>query len=329
MDTCNPSPTPRPTPKPTPKPSNKPITAVTSPAPTPMPSPEPTPSPQTPAPTPCSEQIFFYNGVECSNEFYIADALGYDSLGECCNAKFGFGSAMTGGCVYTDICSTEPPTPSPVTDEPTPNPTPSPVTDEPTPSPVTPTPTPCEAQVFFYDGSICSNEFYIADTSSYSSVIACCNANFGSGSFMNGNCDYTDVCSTEPPSPSPIEPVETPVPSPSPVTPAPTPCEAQLFFYDGVSCSNEFIIADASSYDTLTACCSANFGSMSLMTGDCEYTDVCNTLPPSSAPFVTNPPTSGSTPTVSTEVTGPPTLPNRPDNRGSPQDAWFTVVGNP
>jgi hypothetical protein len=70
---------------------------------------------------------------------------------------------------------------------------------------------------------------------------------------------------------------------------------------------------------------------MSLMTGDCEYVDICNTEPPTPSPIsavYTNPPTSGSTPTVSTEVTGPPTLPDR-DNRDSQQNPWFTVVGNP
>lgn len=219
--------------------------------------------------------------------------------------------------MFTDICSTPMPSPTPttslVTDEPTPNPTPSPVTDEPTLSPVTPAPTPCGDLVFFYDGATCSNEFFIADTSSYNSVIACCNAIFGTGSFLNGRCDYTDICSTEAPSPSPIAAIETLEPTPSPVTPAPTPCEAQVFFYDGVSCSNEFIIADASSYDSLSACCNDNFGAMSLMTGGCEFTDICNTMPPTPAPFsmITNPPTTGSTPTVSTEVTGPPTMPDR------------------
>lgn len=362
---------------------------------------EPTPSPITPAPTPCEVQVFFYNGIECSNEFFIADAMAYSSLNECCDANFGSGSGMVGRCDYTDTCNTEQPTPSPVTDEPTPNPTP-----KPTPSPVTPSPTPCEAQIFFFDGNSCSNEFYIADTSSYSSVVACCDANFGSGSFMDGSCDYVDMCSTEPPSPgptpSPVTPsptpceaqvffftgnmcsnevfiadassyislesccdmnfgsgslmnggcnyidmcntlaptppeIVTPEPTPSPVTPAPTPCEDQVFFFDGVSCSNEFFVADASSYDSLSACCSANFGSMSDMTGECQYTDICNPLPPTQSPFITNSPTSGSTPTVSTEVTGPPTMPDRTgdgndqgednDNRNS-QQAWFTIVGN-
>jgi hypothetical protein len=292
----------------TPMPSLKPTENIVTP--------EPTPSPVTPAPTPCDAQVFFFNGDICSNEFYIADAMSYSSVSACCDANFGSGSSMNGGCNYVDTCSTESPTPSPVTDEPTP----SPVTPEPTPSPVTPAPTPCDAQVFFFNGDICSNEFLIADAMSYSSLVACCDANFGSGSFMSGGCDYTDACSTEPPSPSPTVNI---------VTPAPTPCEAQVFFFDGQSCSNEMIIADASSYDSLDACCSDNFGSMSLMTGDCQYTDMCNTLPPSPAPMVTIQPTFGSTPTVSTETTGPPTLPDRGDQNRESQPAWFTVVGNP
>jgi hypothetical protein len=292
----------------TPMPSLKPTENIVTP--------EPTPSPVTPAPTPCDAQVFYFNGDICSNEFYIADAMSYSSVSACCDANFGSGSSMNGGCNYVDTCSTESPTPSPVTDEPTP----SPVTPEPTPSPVTPAPTPCDAQVFFFNGDICSNEFLIADAMSYSSLVACCDANFGSGSFMSGGCDYTDACSTEPPSPSPTVNI---------VTPAPTPCEAQVFFFDGLSCSNEMIIADASSYDSLDACCSDNFGSMSLMTGDCQYTDMCNTLPPSPAPMVTIQPTFGSTPTVSTETTGPPTLPDRGDQNRESQPAWFTVVGNP
>jgi hypothetical protein len=91
-----------------------------------------------------------------------------------------------------------------------------------------------------------------------------------------------------------------------PVTPAPTPCEALLFFFNGETCSNEFIIADASSYETAQSCCNANFGTGSFLTGSCGYVDICNTLPPSHAPTFIS--TFGSTPTVSKETTGPPTM---------------------
>ena len=213
---------------------------------------------------------------------------------ECCNVNYGSGSMFSGTCNYVDVCNT----PSPTTEIETP---------EPTPSPVTPAPTPCGDQIFFFDGSTCSNEFFIADTTAYDTLMACCNANFGFGSSINGSCDYVDVCNT--PSPTDV----TPEPTPSPVTPSPTPCEAQVFFFDGVSCSNEFYIADASAYNSVVMCCNQNFGSGSFMNGSCDYVDVCNTEPPTPAPFslLTNPPTSGSTPTVSTEVTGPPTMPDR------------------
>jgi hypothetical protein len=242
--------------------------------------------------------VFFFDGNVCSNEFYVADAPAYNNVMLCCNMNFGSGSYMNGGCEYVDMCNTLPTSPSPVT-------------PEPTPSPVTPAPTPCEAQVFFFDGTVCSNEFVIADAPAFNSAKACCNINFGMGSFMNGQCNYVDECNTLPPSPSPVTPEPTPSPienivTLSPVTPAPTPCEALLFFFDGETCSNEFIIADASSYETVQACCNANFGTGSFLAGSCGNVDICNTLPPSPAPTFIS--TFGSTPTVSKETTGPPTM---------------------
>ena len=263
----------------------------------------PSESPVTPAPTPCEAQVFFFDGKTCSNEFYIADAPAFNNVMICCNVNFGAGSFMNGGCNYVDMCNTTPPTPNPTpkpTKKPTKNPTPNPTrkpTNEPiepivTPEP-TPAPTPCEAQVFFFDGNVCSNEFYIADAPAFNSVVACCNVNFGMGSFLDKNCKYVDECNTLPP-------------TPSPVTPAPTPCEAQLFFFDGNTCSNEFYIADASAYESAKSCCNVNFGIGSFMSGSCNYVDECNTLPPSPAPTFIS--TFGSTPTVSKETTGPPTM---------------------
>jgi len=248
-----------------------------------------TPPPVTPAPTPCEAKVFFFDGNACTNEIYIVDAMSYSSLMICCNVNFGTGSFMNGGCNYVDECNTLPPTknptkrptaspsaspttspsasptknptkrptaspsaspttptPNPVTPSPTlnpvtpsptlnpvtpsptlnpvtPSPTLNPVTDEPTPAPIesiqtnspTPAPTPCEAKIFFYDGNTCSNEFYLLDTSSYNSVVSCCDANFGAGSYMNG-CNYVDECNSLPPTLAPIETTETPPPSPSP-----------------------------------------------------------------------------------------------------------------
>jgi hypothetical protein len=233
---------------------------------------------------------------------FLLGGTSYGSAMECCNVNMGSGSMLSGTCNYVDNCNT--PMPSSTTIE----------SPAPTPSPVTPAPTPCEAQLFFFDGSTCSNEFYIADTFSFNSLVDCCDSNFGSGSSMNGGCTYVDVCNTPMPSPNNIEtPMPTPtVETPAP-TPAPTPCEAQLFFFDGMSCSNEFFVADTSSYNSVVMCCEDNFGSGSFMSGGCEFTDICNTMPPTPSPFsmLTNPPTTGSTPTVSTEVTGPPTMPDR------------------
>jgi hypothetical protein len=268
------------------------------------PTESPTESPVTPAPTPCEAQVFFFDGNVCSNEFYIADASAYTSVMICCNINFGAGSFMNGSCDYVAICNTLEPTPNPTpnpTKKPTRNPTRKPsnapiepiVTPVPTESPVTPAPTPCEAQVFFFDGNVCSNEFYIADAPAYNTAKACCNVNFGMGSFMNGECNYVDECNTIPP-------------SPSPVTPAPTPCEAKVFFFDGETCSNEFYIADAPSYISAIICCNTNFGSGSFINGSCNYVDECNTIPPTPSPTFIS--TFGSTPTVSKETTGPPTM---------------------
>lgn len=114
---------------------------------------------------------------------------------------------MSGTCTYEDICSTMPPSPSPV--EPI-------VTAQPTPAP-----TPCDAKLFLFDGNTCSNElwFSIANETFYNSVIMCCDQNFGSGSYEDGSCNFFDECNTLPPSPSPLEPIVTP----SPVTPVPSP----------------------------------------------------------------------------------------------------------
>lgn len=159
----------------TPNPTASPVTGE----PTPMPSLKPTNSPVTQSPTLCEDKVFFFDGSVCSNEFYIADVPSYDSVMACCSQNFGSESYMNGSCNYNDVCSTVPPTPSPIT----------------------PAPTLCETRVFFFDGNMCSNEFYSADLPSSDSVSDCCDQNFGSGSFMNGSCNYMDICNTLPPSP--------------------------------------------------------------------------------------------------------------------------------
>lgn len=111
------------------------------------------------------------------------------------------------------------PTPSPTEEIVTPEPTIA-VTPVPTFTDGTPAPTPCDAQVFFFDGSTCSNEFFIADATAYTTLVACCNFHFGLGSFDDASCEYVDVCNTEPLSPSPtfqqdtLEPTLSPTPYP-------------------------------------------------------------------------------------------------------------------
>lgn len=107
-----------------------------TPKPTKRPTPKPTPNPVTPSPTPCEDMVFFVDGNTCTNDIYIADAMSYSSAVACCNMNFGVGS-MNYGCNVVDIC----------------NPTPA--------------PTPCGDQMFFFDGNVCSNEIYIADTAAY------------------------------------------------------------------------------------------------------------------------------------------------------------------
>ena len=245
-----------------------------------------TPAPVTPAPTPCNDQVFYFNGNVCSNAMAMPGATAYNTVMACCNMNFGMGSFNSGSCNIQDECNTP----------------------QPSPSPVTPAPTPCDAQVFYFDGNVCSNAIFIADAQAYNSVVVCCNQNFGGGSFVNGNCEYVDECNTEPPTPTPISTVVTDEPTPSPTT-----CEDQVFYFDGSSCTNELVLGDnVPSYNSLNRCCNQNFGPGSLSQGICEYTDICSTeLPTPSPTTITNPPTFGNTPTVSTETTGPPTTAER------------------
>lgn len=90
---------------------------------------------------------------------------------------------------------------------------------------------PCEEQLFFFDGDKCVNDVFFVDAPAYSTAVACCNLNFGIGSYGRGDCDYVDICA-----PAPV------------VTPSPTPCEDMVFFLDGNTCTNDVYIADVVSY---------------------------------------------------------------------------------
>ena len=91
---------------------------------------------------------------------------------------------------------------------------------------MTPSPTPCGERVFFFNEySECSNELFIEGVESYATVVACCDFNFGIGSYTDGNCDNIDVCDTSTPPPSP-QPSVSHTPEPTPIdhsTPEPTP----------------------------------------------------------------------------------------------------------
>ncbi|KAL7481042.1 hypothetical protein ACHAW6_006717 [Cyclotella cf. meneghiniana] len=96
-------------------------------------------------------------------------------------------------------------------------PPPAPSANTPSPTIISPAPTTCEEQQFWYNGNECTNEEFPV-----SAVILCCDDKFGPGSSEDGTCLYKDICSTVPPSPSPVSPA----PSPQPVTvakPSPKP----------------------------------------------------------------------------------------------------------
>ena len=128
-----------------------------------------------------------------------------------------------------------------------------------------------------YQGK-CTNEVFIADANAYATVEACCNINFGLGTYGNGGCNFVDTCNPHPtqrPTPRPTskptgKPISNIIP-PVPVTPAPTPCGDQRFFFVNGVCTNEVFISGVFSYGSLTQCCDINFGTDSLMNRDCDY----------------------------------------------------------
>jgi hypothetical protein len=189
--------------------------------------------------------------------------------------------------------TTSPPTPlAPSICEPTPQPTPKPVPFIIPPVPTTPAPTPCDSQRFFFINGVCTNNIFLIGETSYGSAMECCNVNYGAGSMNNGICNFVDTCNE--------------------ATPAPTPCDAQVFFLVNGVCTNEMTLLGGTAYMSAVECCNANYGAGSIYSGNCNYVDMCNTY--------SNAPTSGSTPTVLTEVTGPPTMPDRRSSNKNKND---------
>ena len=82
-----------------------------------------------------------------------------------------------------------------------------------------------------------------------------------------------------------------------------------MWTYDGSQCVRGCDVEGSDDYTSSTDCCDTVFG----VGFDCPVYDMCNgmTPPPSPAGIITAEPTMGSTPTVSTEVTGPPTKETR------------------
>ena len=130
----------------------------------------------------------------------------------------------------------------------------------------------------------------------YATPEECCDA-----SLDDKNCPVIDGCEmSSTPSPSTIEITSL----------KPTACEERLWYFSSGSCTNGY--SDLSDdigdimYSTLNECCEYELPGLL-----CSYDDTCK--PPTAAPspgleVFTYSPSFGSTPTVSKETTGPPTM---------------------
>eukprot|EP00970_Alexandrium_tamarense_P001711 scaffold221_cov189-Alexandrium_tamarense.AAC.5 len=293
----------------------------------PLITPEPSPSP-----TACEERMLWHPNPDytmCTNDSNFPDneKYIYASLVKCCKDVFG-----TLSCEYDDVCSTPSPSKAPVEPLATPEPSPS--------------PTACEERMLWHpnpDYTMCTNDSNFPDNEKYiyASLVKCCEDVFGTLS-----CEYDDICSSPQPSKAPVTPQPTIV-TPQP-TPSPTSCEERMLWHpsaDGSMCTNDanYPTDDNDFHNSLQECCKAVFGTLV-----CEYDDICTSSQPSKAPvtpqpsspapttdapvsplptmsplsavttappttprpsfFPTASPSFGSTPTVSKETTGPPTM---------------------
>lgn len=126
-------------------------------------------------------------------------------------------------------------------------------------------------------------------------------------------CWFEDYCNPA------IPPPPSPEPTKKPTTAAPTTCEGRKWYLLITNeltemCSNGYDIPSSAQssmeyYDTLKECCEEEFNG-----GKCMFVDVCNPGQPTPSPtiLITNEPTFGTTPTVSKETTGPPTMALKP-----------------
>jgi hypothetical protein len=221
----------------------------------------------------CCEMRSWYlsaSGV-CTNGFLEIGE--FTTLQECCEV-----TQSGEDCLYDDICSPNPPIP-----EPTPSPTPVPTTIE----IETPAPTTCMEQEYYTVGGICTNEGMTPPGgTAFLTLLECCEE-----TQTVEECEFVDIC-----------------------------CEMRLWYLSesGV-CTNGF--TQDGEFASLQECCEVTQSGE-----DCLYNDICNPDPPAPTPtevvsmvptlvFTPEPtpgegtgePTFGSTPTVSKEVTGPPT----------------------
>merc|ERR1711957_959288 len=134
-----------------------------------------------------------------------------------------------------------------------------------------PTPTPCECTMldWTYQSGECIRGWGISNNGQFSTRKACCEDKFGTS---GSSCESNDTCCD---------------------------CSALPYAYVGGRCTRgcgKTGLLGQTSYATMGDCCVDRFG-----TGNCRQNDECPNDP-------TPAPTAGSTPTVSTEVTGPPTM---------------------
>ena len=227
----------------------------------------------TPYPTTCEgRRWYFYNG-RCANGDEQVEKP-YYNRDECCDYNPNEdGSA----CEGRDFCSAEVPTEFP-TEFPTEVKVPTLSPASPEVETVTLSPTTCLQRMWYFSGGICSNGY--DEDGSYTNLQDCCEENQ-----PGPKCEFKDVCCMM----------------------------RKWYFADGI-CTNR-IAPEGQSFSSLLKCCENEQGGKE----DCSFDDVCvpeeSTTPAPSVIFTPQPstdnPTFGSTPTVSKEVTGPPTIPRR------------------
>ncbi len=185
-----------------------------------------------------------------------------------------------------------PMTPATMSPAPTPTPTPAPTpaptlapTPAPTPAPTAPVetvtfaPTTCLDRKWYFSDGICTNGN--DEDGSYSNLQSCCEE-----AQPGEECEFKDVC-----------------------------CMMRKWYFADGKCTNGFAPPEGGVFSSLVECCEAE----QTIEKICTFDDVCvpeeSTTPAPSVIFTPQPstdsPTFGSTPTVSKEVTGPPTIPRR------------------